>query len=133
MVPNKPNRVLLIDDDQNLLKITTKILTAMGFKVLCANDGESGLRMASQSSPSVIILELLMPGMDGFEFLQRFNQTPQGQYTPIIVWTMKDLTEHQQSQLRANGQAVVLKGKNSMETLLYEIKKIVSPMDNKTP
>jgi len=56
-----------------------------------------------------VVLDLIMPHLDGFEFLDRFRRTDAGQRTPVIIWTVKDLTTHDQARLRETAQAVVMK------------------------
>src|SRR5437870_11867001 len=62
-----------------------------------------------------------MPRLDGFEFLERFRMTEAGRSTPVIVWTVKDLTTHDQARLRQTAQAVVTKGNNGAAALLREL------------
>jgi CheY-like chemotaxis protein len=56
-----------------------------------------------------VVLDLLMPGMNGFEFLDQLRQTPAGRAVPVIVWTVKDITEPERVRLRQSAQAVVQK------------------------
>jgi CheY-like chemotaxis protein len=69
----------------------------------------------------VVVLDFLMPGMDGLEFLDRFRRTATGRRTPVIVWTVKDPTPGEREQLRTSAQAVVLKGAGGIAPLLQEL------------
>ena len=71
------------------------------------------------------MLDLLMPGMDGFEFLRRFRGTESGRHTPVIVWTVKDLTAEERHRLQASAQAVVLKGAGSTAALLEQLSSLL--------
>ncbi|MBI2187147.1 MAG: response regulator [Acidobacteria bacterium] len=113
--------ILVVDDDPNALKLAAQALTAAGYRPLTERDAESGLRIAAKEHPTLVILDLLMPGMDGFEFLRRFRRTKQGRHTPVIVWTVKDLTAEERARLQASAQAVVLKGAGSSAELLADI------------
>ncbi|MBI2932579.1 MAG: response regulator [Planctomycetes bacterium] len=113
--------VLVVDDDRKALKIAEQALKDSGYHPICEPDGESGLRAAAKKHPAVVVLDLLMPGMDGFEFLRRFRRTQAGRRTPVIVWTVKDLTVEERRRLQASAQAVVLKGDRSTDALLAEI------------
>lgn len=66
-----------------------------------------------------------MPGMDGFEFLDRYRNTPNGRETPVIVWTNKDLTEDELGRLRASAQSLVLKRDGGVASLLQELKTLL--------
>ena len=76
--------------------------------------------MAAREAPAAVILDLSMPGMDGFEFLEHFRGTAAGRNTPVIVWTVKDLTAVDHGRLAAWAQAVVQKG--GTERLLEELR-----------
>lgn len=68
-----------------------------------------------------MVLDLLMPGMDGFEFLKRFRRSRSGRGTPVIVWTDKDLTQEERVRLKRSAQAVVLKSQGTA-ALLEEVR-----------
>jgi len=73
-----------VDDDPIILKFVSANLNARGFKVLTAGDGESGLKVLEQTLPDLIILDLLMPGIDGYEVCRRIREWSN---VPIIVLT----------------------------------------------
>ncbi len=66
--------VLIIDDDQSLLRLVEMTLTARGFGVLTASDGESGLELFQTTPPDIVILDVMMPGMDGLEVCQKIRE-----------------------------------------------------------
>jgi CheY-like chemotaxis protein len=70
-----------------------------------------------------VVLDLLMPGMDGFAFLDHFRRTDVGRRTPVIVWTVKELTEADRARLRATAQGVILKSQGGVAPLLEELRK----------
>jgi PAS domain S-box-containing protein len=119
---NGRHSLLVIDDDPNAVKLVEPTLRSVGFDVSAAATGEIGLRTAIERPPSAILLDLLLPGMDGFEFLHRLRLTEAGGATPVIVWTVKDLTNVERTRLQAAAQAIVLKGAGSTEALLRELK-----------
>ena len=67
--------------------------------------------------PIAVILDLIMPGVDGFEFLERFRRMDAGRRTPVIIWTVKDLSAHDHSRLRETAQAIVVKGEEGSSLL----------------
>jgi CheY-like chemotaxis protein len=102
--------ILVVDDDPSALKLMSTALRQCGYGVECLHDPEQALERARSLRPDVVILDLLMPGMDGFEFLLRFRGAEQFQHTPVIVWTMKDLSAHDHAELHRLAQGVIAKG-----------------------
>src|SRR5206468_9589442 len=83
--------ILVVDDDTKHLKMMEKTLKASGYRAICKSDGESGLKMAMEEKPAAIVLDLLMPGLDGHAYLKRLRRKTKGQRIPVIVLTNKDL------------------------------------------
>jgi CheY-like chemotaxis protein len=79
-------KVLVIDDDRAFLGMLRSVLTEEGHGVLAATDGRAGLELARQSPPDVILLDVLMPGMDGPAFARAYAHLP-GRHAPIVVLT----------------------------------------------
>jgi CheY-like chemotaxis protein len=71
-----------------------------------------------------VVIDLMMPGMDGFEFIDRFRQSPQSRGAPIIVWTVKDLTLAERSRLRGAAHAVVSKSARGAAGLVEELRSL---------
>ena len=117
--------VLVIDDDPIALKLIRETLNQLGYQPLCMSDGEAGLLAAAESHPALVILDLMMPGMDGFEFLRRFRKLESGRRTPVLVWTMKDLTERDRDRLQESTEAIVLKEQGAAP-LLRELRVITA-------
>lgn len=122
ITPNSTKSVLVIDDNLRDLKLATVMLQELGYQPLCEQDAKKGLLLAKQKNPDVIVLDLLMPNMNGYEFLYHLRQTKTGQQIPVIVWTAKDLSEDELKQLKTLAQAVVLKAGGSTQQLLLELK-----------
>ncbi|MFP4460200.1 MAG: ATPase, T2SS/T4P/T4SS family [Candidatus Zixiibacteriota bacterium] len=81
------NLVLVVDDDPLIRKMVRSILEAQGFKILQAENGEDGLDLLEQYKPGLVILDIRMPIMNGFEFLKRFRSMEQYQGIPVIMLT----------------------------------------------
>ena len=77
------------------------------------SNATDGLEAAAREKPALIVLDLIMPGVDGLAFLARFRTEAEGNRTPVIVWTSKDLTREELKRLRASAQAVVRKGEGA--------------------
>ena len=78
--------ILLIDDDKTLLELLSGHLETVGYHPLAANDGLSGLRLAAESQPDLVVLDVMMPGMDGWEACRRLREKSN---VPIIMLTAK--------------------------------------------
>ena len=78
-------KILIIEDDQFLSELITKKLDEEGFKVVLALDGEKGWDMVQKEKPDLILLDLLLPGIDGFEVMERMKKDQTLSKIPIIV------------------------------------------------
>lgn len=91
--------VLVIDDDVQVHEVLAEDLDAAGYRRLAAFDGEHGLRLARQEAPSIIVLDLMMPGISGFEVAVQLRSDPETAAIPIVVLTAKELTRQERRQL----------------------------------
>lgn len=80
--------VLVVDDDKSSREISRRILSKRGYSVICADDGESGIKLACEQHPDIIVLDILMPGMDGWQVLERLREIPETADIPIILQSM---------------------------------------------
>lgn len=80
-------RILIIEDDQLLLKMYKIKLSSEGFEVDTALDGIEGLKKLSEKIPDMILLDLMMPNMDGFEFLEIIRKNPAFKEIPVVIFT----------------------------------------------
>jgi len=84
-----PPTVLIIDDEKDVIELVRYNLEKSGFEVFAARDGESGLKAASASPPDAIILDVMMPGLDGLGVCKRLREEPRTARIPIILLTAK--------------------------------------------
>jgi CheY-like chemotaxis protein len=98
-VQTDPVTILAIDDDPKAVELIATALEPEGFRVLRAFDGATGVAMAEMERPDLVILDLLMPGMNGFEVLDRLAQSPRTRQVPIIICTVKQLTVEDKQRL----------------------------------
>jgi CheY-like chemotaxis protein len=111
--------VLVVDDDPASLRLAAATIERLGCRVVCAGGGAEGLEAAATHGPlSAIVLDLLMPDVDGFQFLERLRATPTGGQTPVIVWTSTDLSASEQATLLQTAQGLV--GKSHRDTRLAD-------------
>lgn len=83
------SRVLVIDDDPWITRSTKMVLEAEGFDVSTASNGEDGIARARQFPPAVILLDIMMPGLDGWETLERLKVDEATKDTPVVVFSAR--------------------------------------------
>ena len=81
--------VLLAEDEPNIVESITFLLERAGFDVIVATDGRQALDMALSHSPNVMVLDLMLPEIDGYEVLRRLRADPQGENLPVLMLTAK--------------------------------------------
>lgn len=125
--PNTSDTVLVIDDDHSSRSLMTAMLEQSGYQATTASDGEQGLALAREVVPSAIVLDLLMPGMDGFEFLDRLRADPVAQRVPVFIWTVMDLDSAARARLRASAQGVLSKGNGGCAAVVAQLAAFLPP------
>ncbi len=108
--PGRPAPVLVVDDDPECRSLVRRHLEAEGWRVTEAADGEAGLRAAAADPPALVLLDLMMPGVDGFGFLDEFPRRFPGSRTPVVVLTAKDLTREDYTRLNGRVSRILEKG-----------------------
>ena len=108
--PGRPAPVLIVDDDPECRELVRRNLESEGWRVTEAADGEAGLRMVAADPPALVLLDLMMPGVDGFGFLDEFPRRFPGSRTPVIVLTAKDLTSDDHTRLNGRVARILAKG-----------------------
>jgi signal transduction histidine kinase/DNA-binding response OmpR family regulator len=124
VMPSTPRPILVVDDDRSALKLADEMLRQLGYRTVCRQNAASALKAATKERPAAVVLDLIMPEMNGFEFLKRLRQTSRGRRTPVIVWTSKDLTEMERAELRSSTSAIARKDDQADE-LIHEIRNIL--------
>ena len=88
--PGESRTVLVIDDDPNAVDLLGRTLQGAGIRVVTASDGEEALRLAKTLRPAAITLDVVMPGMDGWEVLRELKRDPETRDIPVVMVTMTD-------------------------------------------
>ncbi len=83
-------RILVVDDSPTMLKATTKILESGGHQVISAASGEEGIEKAASEKPALVFMDVVMPGMSGFEATRKITSSPETKDIPVIILTTKD-------------------------------------------
>ncbi|MEO8057557.1 MAG: response regulator transcription factor [Burkholderiales bacterium] len=110
--------VLIVDDVPDNLSLLHDALDESGYTVLVATNGESALQRAAQALPDIVLLDAVMPGMDGFEVARRLKQNPETAQIPIIFMTGLTETEHVVAAFQAGGVDYVTKPIRAQEVLV---------------
>jgi PAS domain S-box-containing protein len=120
-----PTSVMVVEDNPENREMICRQLTKAGWRVLPAQHGIEALALMQTEEPGVILLDLMMPEMDGFEFLRQLRQHPQWRSLPVIVLTAKDLTTEERQWLDSQTQRIYQKGAGNKQ-ILEEIRTLIA-------
>ena len=98
-----------------------KCLETNEFKVSVAKNGKEGLERVKRAKPALILLDLMMPEMDGFEFAEELRENKEWLDIPVVVITAKDLNSEDHNRLKGNVEAIMQKGSYTKDELLNEV------------
>jgi GAF domain-containing protein/CheY-like chemotaxis protein len=115
------HRILIIEDDTRTRTMLRKRLEKQGWPVIEAENGRVALEGLAENAPDVILLDLMMPEMDGFQFLDHVRTDERWRSIPIIVITAKDLTQEDRQRLNGYVEGILQKGAYKPEELLAEV------------
>jgi CheY-like chemotaxis protein len=120
-------RVLLVDDDEVVRRGVRHILEPMGWNVTEAENGQIAVEAIAAARPDVIILDLMMPKMDGFEFLDELRSRSDWQSLPVVIVTAKDLTQDDRDRINGGVERIIQKSNpgEMLGQLTREISKCV--------
>jgi PAS domain S-box-containing protein len=116
-------RVMVVDDDPLALDLMQATLKNVGIDAICVLDGREALRDIELHRPDVLILDLMMPGFDGFEVLDALHRMPAWRELPVYVWTSMILTDAEYASLAASARAILSKGGGGLSMLLDGIRR----------
>jgi CheY-like chemotaxis protein/two-component sensor histidine kinase len=117
--------VLIVDDDAVLRQLLRRMLEPEGYSVVEAENGRAALEQLRGVSPSVILLDLMMPEMDGFEFVTELRRHDAWRAIPIVVITAKELTRDDRDRLNGYVEKILQKGAHGRDQLLAEVRELV--------
>jgi CheY-like chemotaxis protein len=118
--------VLVVDDDATVRQLFRRMLEAEGHAVVEAENGRAAIDRLREVSPGVILLDLMMPEMDGFEFVTEFRRHDAWRAIPIVVVTAKDLSHDDRQRLNGYVERILQKGAYGRERLLTEVRELVA-------
>jgi PAS domain S-box-containing protein len=120
-----PRHVLVIEDDTVARQLMRRTLQQASFTVAEAKNGRVGCEQLNEAVPGAIVLDLMMPEMDGFEFIAKIRAEPRWQRIPVIVVTAKSLTAEDHARLKGKVQHLVQKGEFSGQDVLAALDELV--------
>ena len=113
--------ILIVEDDEITRDMLKKSLETNEYKVVVAKNGKEGLERVKKAKPALILLDLMMPEMDGFEFAEHLRDNNEWLDIPVVVITAKDLTSEDHNRLKGNVEAIMQKGSYKKDELLNEV------------
>ncbi|PIU84173.1 MAG: hypothetical protein COS68_00150 [Elusimicrobia bacterium CG06_land_8_20_14_3_00_38_11] len=119
-------KILIVDDEPAILRILGDVLTDEGYNVIAATDGETGIEKAKEFNPVLIILDVMLPGINGFEVCKLLKENEQTKKISIIILTgISTLVEHKQKALQLGADDYITKPFD-MSDLLNRVKTLAS-------
>ena len=128
-----PCSVLLVEDDTDSRDLLEVMLKREGWNVVLATDGLEALARVEEQIPTVILLDLMMPNMDGFEFTVQLNKREEWRKIPVLVVTAKNLTEGERSRLNGHVERILNKNALEIDDLLREVRSLVAACITRKP
>jgi CheY-like chemotaxis protein len=120
--------VLVVEDDKNTRDMLRKMLEKQNWSVAEAENGRVALERVKERRPDVILLDLAMPVMDGFQFVRELRKMPSGRDIPVIVVTGKSLSEQEHQLLAGRVPTILEKGAYNRDELLSEVGNLVKSL-----
>jgi len=117
-------KILFIEDEPDQIKLIKTRIEASGYDFEFAMDGETGLRKAKEYRPDLILLDLILPHIDGFEVCKRLKKDPDTEKIPIIILTAIGIKDAE-AKVRISGAESFLKKPYDSKSLMKEIKKFI--------
>jgi PAS domain S-box-containing protein len=125
LLPGGRGSVLVVDDEENVRALVRETLSGDGFELREAADGEEALAAVEAEKPDVIVLDLIMPGLDGFAVLEGLQADPASRLIPVVVLTARRLTQKEQELLRQRAVALLEKSAYSAAELRRLVRQAV--------
>jgi len=120
--------ILVVEDDSSTLEMIVELLKAYGYAVSTAADGEQARASVAQSLPELVILDLVLPKMSGFELLAEWRSNPRTSDLSVFVLTSKDLTKEEEKYIQAHAESLFRKQNSWREPLIKQLERVVTPL-----
>ena len=123
-----PKKILAVDDEKHIVRLVQVNLERAGYTVVTANDGKEALQQVEAENPDLVVLDVMMPYMDGFEVLQNLRRNPATRDIPVIMLTAKAQDADVFKGWQSGVDCYLTKPFNPMELLSF-VKRIFDSMD----
>jgi PAS domain S-box-containing protein len=122
--PARP--ILVVEDDASTREMIEELLTTRGYSVITAADGAQARARVAHALPELVILDLVLPRMSGFELLAEWRGSPRTADLPVFVLTSKDLTKEEEKYVRAHAESLFRKQHSWREPLMKQLERVVT-------
>lgn len=119
-------KILIIEDEKDLRFFITQALKSEGFEIIEAFDGEEGLEKAKAEKPNLILLDLLLPGINGYEVLSRLKKDPDLELIPVIILSNLGQEEEIERGLKLGAIDYLIKANFTLDEIVERVKKVFS-------
>lgn len=126
MAKEEKTKILIVEDDEFLANIYQTKFEIEGFKVFTAGDGEQGLKLACSKAPEIILLDILLPKLDGFAVLEQLKKDPATKNIPVILLTNLGQKEDVQKGLKMGAVDYLIKAHFKPSETVDKVKKVLS-------
>lgn len=121
---SRTKTILVVEDEADVLTLVSRTLELEGYHVLQATDGEAGLRLLAENQVDLVLLDLLLPVLDGWTVLQRIKQNPELRATAVIVFTASASPQRSEDALKMGASAYLLKPLD-LDDLLKTVRRVL--------
>ena len=121
------SKILIVEDDTYLLKLYSEIFEKENFEVMIAEDGREALQKIQDFKPDVMLLDLMLPYVDGFKVLEDVKKNPTTATTKVVVLTNLDSETQKQKALKLGAEKFMVKSSNNPDFLVDLVKKVITP------
>ena len=112
-------KILIIDDDLDSHQLVSLMLDKEGYQIVAANDGEEGLLKTNQETPDLILLDIMMPGIDGYEVARRLRQNSKTDEIPVLIYTAKSQVDDRIAAFESGADGFLTKPSHPSELQAY--------------
>ena len=120
-----PNNILIVEDDKFLRELIVQKLSKEGFNASEAIDGEEGIKKIKEEKPQLVLLDLILPGIDGFEVLSRMREDPTVSSTPVIILSNLGQKEDVEKGLKLGAVDYLIKAHFTPGEIIEKIRNIL--------
>ena len=118
-------KILIIEDDKFLRDLLSQKLTREGFKVLAAMEGEEGIKIAGEEMPNLVLLDLILPGLDGFDILERLKKDSRLSSIPVLVLSNLGQKEDIERAISSGAEGFLIKANFTPGEIVDKVKSVL--------